>query len=126
MKKGPVVLIYDGECPVCRGAVDWIRARSRPDDIEFLSCHDQSLSERFPFLDKSACLKAAHLVLPDGRVLAGEQAAADLFMRLPGYAWLARVLRFPGVRTLSRVFYHGFARRRHVIAALFSPGHGNT
>src|SRR4030067_2622202 len=29
----PVVLIYDGECPVCRGAADWILARSGPADL---------------------------------------------------------------------------------------------
>jgi predicted DCC family thiol-disulfide oxidoreductase YuxK len=126
MNKGPVVLIYDGECPVCRGAVDWIRARTDPGAFEYFSCHDEALSERFPFLDRSACLEAAHLVLPDGRVLTGEQAAAEIFARLPGYAWLARTLRFPVVRIFSRAFYRGFARRRHAISFLFSSRHENT
>jgi predicted DCC family thiol-disulfide oxidoreductase YuxK len=121
----PAVLIYDGECPVCRGAADWIRARSDPGAFEFVSCHDKALSARFPFLDKTACLKAAYLVLPEGKVLTGERAAAEVLARLPGYAWLARTLRFPGVRYFSRAFYRGFARRRHSIAFFFSSRHEN-
>ena len=122
MKKGPVVLIYDGECSVCRKAVDWIRARSAPGGFDFLSFHSGELERRFPLLDREACRKAAHLVLPDGTVLAGERIAPEVFARLPGYAWLARLLRFPGVRIFSRAFYRRFARRRHEIASLlFSP-----
>jgi predicted DCC family thiol-disulfide oxidoreductase YuxK len=123
MKKDPVVLIFDGECSVCRGAVDWIRARSNPGGFELGSGHDEALSARFPFLDKSACLSAAHLVLPDGKVVAGEQAAAEVFARLPGYGYLARTLRFPGVSIITRAFYRGFALRRHAITFLFSSRH---
>lgn len=124
-EKGPGTsfLIYDGDCSVCRGAVEWIRARSEPGAFEFLSCHEETFSSRFPFLDKNACLKAAHLVLSDGRVVAGERAAPEVFLRIPEYRWLARVLLAPGARFLSRVFYRGFARRRHSIASLFHSGH---
>ncbi|MGA6993810.1 MAG: DUF393 domain-containing protein [Candidatus Deferrimicrobiaceae bacterium] len=117
------VLIYDGECPVCRGAVDWIRARSDPGTFEFFSCHSEDLPRRFPQVTKSACLSAAHLVLPDGRVLAGEQAAAEVFAHLPAYGWLAHTLRFPIVRIFSRALYRWFAHRRYAFATLFSPGH---
>lgn len=119
------VLIYDGECPVCRGAVDWIRARSDPGTFEFFSCHDEALPARFPFLEQGDCLSAAHLVLPDGRVVAGERAAGEVLARLPAYGWLACTLRFPAVRIVSRAFYRWFARRRFAIAALFAAGHGD-
>src|SRR4030065_1203387 len=50
MRRGPEkpVLIYDGECPVCRGAVEWIRARSGPEHFELLSCPSEALPLRFP------------------------------------------------------------------------------
>lgn len=113
------VLIYDGECSVCRSAIDWIRTRTSPGAFEFLSCHDESLPSRFPFLDRTACLQAAHLVLPDGKILAGENAAPEVFLRIPGYLWVARALRLPGGHVFSRLLYRWFARRRHAIAALF-------
>ena len=121
--EGPAVLIYDGECSVCRKAVEWIRARARPETLEYLSMHSGELARRFPFLDPAACKRAAHLVLPDGTVLAGERAAPEIFDRIPGYGWAARCLRLPGARGLSRVAYRFLARRRHAIAVLFSPVH---
>lgn len=115
--------MYDGECSVCRGAVDWIRDRSAPGGFAFLSFHSAEMEKRFPLLDREACRQAAHLVLPDGTVLAGEQAAGEVFARIPGYGWIATLLRLPGARFLSGVFYRWFARRRHAIAWIFHTGH---
>lgn len=120
---GPAVLIYDGECSVCRKAVEWIRARAVRESFEFLSLHSEEMARRFPFLDPPECRRAAHLVLADGTVLAGERAAAEIFDRVPGFRWAARCLRLPGARGLSRIAYRFLARRRHAIAYLFSPGH---
>lgn len=115
--------MYDGECSVCRGAVEWIRARSAPGAFEFLSFHSAGMESRFPFLDRETCKQAAHVVLPGGTVLAGERAAREIFARIPGYGWIAGLLRLPGARFLAGVFYRWFARRRHAIAYLFYPGH---
>lgn len=115
------VLIYDGECPVCIRAVDWIRARSDPDAFEFLSCHADELAKRFPRIEKSACLQAMHLILPDGSVLIGEQAMPEILRRLRGYRRLACLLRLPGADVLTRAFYRWFARRRHRAPGFFFP-----
>ena len=115
----PVVLIYDGECPVCRGAVMWIRARSGPEDFEFFSCHSEDLPRRFPTVEKSACLEAMHMVLPDGKVLAGEQAAPEILLRLRRWRWAAALFRLPGAGILSGAFYRWFAARRHRISRRF-------
>lgn len=123
-ERGTPVLIYDGNCSICRGAVDWLRRRESSGAVEFLSCHDESLPSRFPFVDRNACLQAAHLVLPDGEILAGEKAAQELFLKIPGYRWVARLMRVPGGQLFSRVLYRWFARRRHAIASLFRPAHG--
>jgi predicted DCC family thiol-disulfide oxidoreductase YuxK len=116
------VLIYDGECPVCVKAVEWIRARSFPEAFEFLSCHSDTLANRFPSIDKAACLQAMHLVLPDGTVRAGERAAPEILRRLRNYRWCASFFGLPGVGVLSGVFYRWFAKRRHLASRLLLPG----
>ncbi|HEY5765119.1 MAG TPA: DUF393 domain-containing protein [Candidatus Deferrimicrobiaceae bacterium] len=121
---GPAILIYDGECSVCRRAVEWIRSRALPESLEFLSLHSEELTRRFPSLDPAECRRAAHLVLPGGSVLAGERAAPEVFDRLPGYRWAAVCLRLPGARLLSGIAYRFLAGRRHAIAWLFDPGTG--
>jgi predicted DCC family thiol-disulfide oxidoreductase YuxK len=115
------VLIYDGECPACIRAVDWIRARSDPDAFEFLSCHADELAKRFPRIEKSACLQAMHLVLPDSTVFIGELAVPEILRRLPRYRRFVSLFRFPGTGILSRVFYRWFANRRHRIAKIIFP-----
>lgn len=111
------VLIYDGECPVCGKAVEWIRARSDRDAFEFLSCHSHDLTRRFPSIDKATCLQAMHLVLPDGTVLIGERAIPEILKQLHGYRWLACLFRLPGAGILSRVFYRWFAKRRRLTSS---------
>jgi predicted DCC family thiol-disulfide oxidoreductase YuxK len=114
------ILIYDGECPVCGKAVEWVTERALPDAFEFLSCHSETLPGRFPAIDKAACLQAMHLVLSDGTVLAGERAIPEILRRLRGYRWATALFRLPGAGMFSRVFYRWFATNRfHISKALF-------
>lgn len=115
----PAVLVYDGACPACRAAVDWIRARSGPGAFEFLSCHDPCLPARFPGLDREACLDAARLVLPGGAVLSGADALPEVARRLRRVGWIAPLLAAPGIRSVARLAYRAFARRRHPLSRLF-------
>ncbi len=113
-------LIYDGECAVCRSAAEWVRERAAPDTFEFLSCHSEELSRRFPAVSRAACLQAMHLVLSDGTILVGEKAVPQILSRLRGrrHRFAAALFRVPGAGILSRLFYRWFAARRHRIARL--------
>jgi predicted DCC family thiol-disulfide oxidoreductase YuxK len=118
------VLIYDGECPVCAKAVEWVRARSLPEAFELLSCHSEELARRFPSIGKTACLQAMHLVLPDGTVHAGEGAVPEILrlLRLRRYRWCASWFSLPGGGTIARVFYRWFAIHRHRFSRVFPSG----
>ena len=123
MEDGPVALIYDADCPVCRAAADWVRRNALvPGAFEYLPCRSAGTRSRFPAISEAACLQAMHLVLPGGAILAGEQALPEILRRTVRYRWAAALFRFPGAGILSRLFYRVFARRRHRIARLFPPG----
>jgi predicted DCC family thiol-disulfide oxidoreductase YuxK len=62
-----------------------------------------------------AVAAALHLVLPDGRVLAGADAVAALLTLLPGLGWAAALFWIPGVRPAARRVYAWVARRRHCV-----------
>jgi predicted DCC family thiol-disulfide oxidoreductase YuxK len=117
----PAVLIYDGECPVCVNAVEWIRGRARPGAFEFLSCHSEELAKSYPSIERTACLQAMHLVLPDGTVRIGGRAVPEILRRLRGCRWAAALFRLPGAGMFSRAFYRWFAKRRHRAAGFFFP-----
>lgn len=117
------VLVYDGECAICRGAAEWVRGNAAPGTFEFLSCHSEDLARRFPAIERTACLQAMRLVLADGTILIGERAVPEILSRLRSrrHRWAAALFRLPGAGLLSRAFYRWFAGRRHRIARLLGP-----
>lgn len=117
-----VVLVYDAECPVCRAAADWVRRNAAvPGSFEYLPCRSEETRTRFPAIAEAACLQAMHLVLPDGTILAGEQALPGILRRTRRYRWAAVLFRFPGAGIVSRFLYRAFADRRHRIAKRLFP-----
>ena len=111
-----VVLIYDGACPVCQAGMRWVERRALPGEFEFLACQSRERRARFPRVSEEACLAALQLVLPDGRVLAGDAAIPEILRRLRRWRWLARLFRLPGVVLLAPRLYAWVARNRYAIS----------
>lgn len=119
LQQEKAVLVYDAACPVCANAVAWIAANEREGSFELLPCQSETLAARFPFLDRTDCMQAMHLVLPGNAVLQGDQALPEILKRSRRYRMLAFLFRLPGSRTLSRLLYRWFAEHRYAIAHLF-------
>jgi predicted DCC family thiol-disulfide oxidoreductase YuxK len=107
------VLIYDGECAMCRASALWLmrRALSR-EQLEILPCRSGPRRERYPGITDAACMTAMQVVLPDGRVLSGADAVPELLRRVRGWGWVATVFALPGVRPIARRVYAWVARNR--------------
>jgi predicted DCC family thiol-disulfide oxidoreductase YuxK len=112
----PAVLVYDGACPLCRSAVTWLSRRVKRGAIEFLPCQAAERRARFPSMEDATCLAAMQLVLPDGRVLAGDAAVPELLARLRGWRWAAALFRAPGAGLVAPALYRWIARHRHRLA----------
>ena len=109
----PAVLIYDGECAMCRASALWLmRLALSRGALEIVPCRSEPHRTRFPQVSDEACTTAMQLVLPDGRVLAGADAAPELLRRIRGLGWLAAGFALPGIRPLARRFYRWVARNR--------------
>jgi predicted DCC family thiol-disulfide oxidoreductase YuxK len=78
LRSQKVVLIYDGNCPICSGAASWIKDHGQKDSFEMLICQSDDVKKRYPLIEEAACMQAMHLVLPDGGILAGESTAGDI------------------------------------------------
>src|SRR5438034_6118413 len=107
-------LIYDGECGFCRKCVDLVLRRDREHRLEVVPFQDRERVARFG-IPLPALAAAMHLVLPDGRVFAGADAAPEILRLLPGKRWLAGGFRLPGVRSVARRLYAWIARRRRCL-----------
>jgi predicted DCC family thiol-disulfide oxidoreductase YuxK len=111
------VLIYDGDCAMCRASALWLmrRALSRG-ALEILPCRSGARRARFPHIADQLCMSAMQLVLPDGRVLAGADAVPELLRRIRGWGWVAAAFDVPGMRPVARRLYAWIARYRMKIS----------
>ncbi|HEX4600204.1 MAG TPA: DUF393 domain-containing protein [Gemmatimonadales bacterium] len=107
-------LIYDGECGFCRTWVERVRRWDREHRLATVPFQDEARVAAFG-VALPALAAAMHLVLPDGRVFAGADAAPELLRLLPGKRWLAALFRVPGVLPVARRVYAGIARRRRCL-----------
>ncbi len=119
-EKERATLIFDGSCPICSGTVRWISENEIEGSFEMLPCQAEGMREQFPGVEPDECMKAMHLVLPDGKIFVGEKALPEIFTRLRRYRFAAPLFRLPGAGPLSRIAYRWFAERRYRIAALLS------
>lgn len=111
----PAVLIYDGECPMCRASALWLMRRALAggaSELELLPCRSTARGLRFPRITDETCLRAMQLVLPDGRVLSGADAVPEILDRIPRWRWVARMFDLPGARPLAQSAYGWIARNR--------------
>jgi predicted DCC family thiol-disulfide oxidoreductase YuxK len=115
------VLIYDGNCPVCKKTVRWIEENALEGVFEMLPCQSREVKGRFPFIEEAVCMQAMQLVLPDGTVLSGEKAIPEILKRLRKYDSAAELFKLPGSEKIARSFYRWFADRRYHVASILFP-----
>ena len=113
-------LIYDGECGFCRQTVALVSKWDREHRLTLIPFQEQARVAGFR-IPLPALAAAMHLVLPDGRVLAGADAAPDLLRLLPGKRWLAGVFALPGVMPVARRAYSWIARQRRCLVRGVAP-----
>lgn len=115
------VLIYDGNCPICRKTMAWIKENADEDTFEMLTCQSEQVEKRFPFIESEDCMNAMQLILPDGKHLVGEKAMPEILKRMNRYGSAARLFHLPGADLISRRFYRWFADNRYQIAKVLFP-----
>ncbi len=106
-------VLFDGACPVCRGAVERLRAWDRDEVLEFVPAQAPDLLERFPFISRDALSESIHLVGRDGETWEGAGAVEKLVRVLPGWSWAAWAFRLPMARPVAGIVYRWIARNRY-------------
>lgn len=114
------LLIYDGECPLCRRSVEWVRRLDRRNRLEYV-----------PFSGAPERL-AAHpglwpldtdrvwLVSPDGQAVSGADALPELLVVTGRFPLLVPVLRHRFMLGLTRLGYRVLAPNRYRLSAWFA------
>ncbi|MEM7718196.1 MAG: DUF393 domain-containing protein [Pseudomonadota bacterium] len=102
-----LTVYYDGACPLCTAEIEHYETREGADKLCFLNIAEPG-ADAGPNLQQSDALKRFHVRKPDGTVLSGAAAFIEIWTILPGWHWLARLARLPGVPVLLEVAYRIF------------------
>src|SRR5205807_2308440 len=88
---GKYIVLYDGLCPFCTRQSKRLTRLARPGLVEVVNFQEPDVLETFPGLTYESCMKAMHLVTPDGRVFRGAEAIVQALATRRLLAWIAPV-----------------------------------
>lgn len=100
-RSNPEVTVYfDGACPLCRAEIGHYRRSLGAERIDFVDVARRESADRLPpDLSREGALRRFHVRTDDGQLVSGAAAFARLWLTLPGWRWLGRLV---GLRILGR------------------------
>lgn len=106
------LLVYDGECELCRRTVRWVRRRDRTGRLELLPYQDPAARARFRGVPTETFEGALQLLLPGNVRYEGARAVEEVLLLLPAGRIPGLLFSLPGARPLARKVYGWVARNR--------------
>lgn len=116
-----LTVLYDGACPLCQREIAHVKGLAERGGGSALCFVDisQGAKEAEGFADDRARLLARfHVQRADGSRLDGAAAFVAMWDRLPGWRWLAKLARLPGMLSLLELAYRGFLKLRPALQRL--------
>jgi predicted DCC family thiol-disulfide oxidoreductase YuxK len=116
-----LTVLYDGGCPLCRREIAHLQGLAQHEGdgaLCFVDVSGETDGDPARSAERAALLARFHVQRADGTRLDGAAAFVAMWSRLPGWRWLARMARLPGVLALLELAYRGFLRLRPALQAL--------
>lgn len=116
---GTVTVFYDGSCPLCTAEIGIYRHSCGGETVAFIDASAHEPGSIVAGLDKSTALERFHVLGADGRLFAGAEAFGHLWLALPAWHWLGRIVLLPGVLQAADLAYRGFLVVRPALQRMF-------
>ena len=89
-------VLFNEKCSICNFEIKHYKKRS---ELVFEDC--SSMEDKY--------LKKLHVVFEDGKELSGVDAFIEMWLEIPKYRFLAKIIRKPIIYQISWVIYEAFA-----------------
>jgi len=112
--KGKIVVLYDGQCHLCRRSVFTLQLLDQLNRLEIANFRDEKQRKRYaPKITEQDLDKAMHIRLPGGVYYKGFDAFRKIVWHLPVTRVLTPLFYIPGVPPIGRFIYGKIADRRN-------------
>jgi predicted DCC family thiol-disulfide oxidoreductase YuxK len=106
-----VEVFFDGDCPLCRREIAFLRKRDRQGRIQFTDIAEPGFDPESVGRTRRELMARIHGRLPDGTWIEGVEVFRRLYTAV-GLKPLVAVSRLPGVSHAAEAAYELFARHR--------------
>lgn len=109
------VMLYDGQCRICRSQAELVARYDDDQQIELLNLHAPQARERFPLIAPADARRELHLLGPGEQVYRGAEAVRQILLLLPALRGLGELLHLPGAMMLAQPVYALVAGNRYLL-----------
>lgn len=110
-KQKPLAVFYDGDCPLCRREIDFVRDRDERNQLQLINISTADFEATPHGTTHDALMGQMHVRREDGEWVRGADAFREIYGTL-GYRKLIGLSRLPILRTIIDWGYVLFARNR--------------
>ena len=106
-QKVVLTVFFDGSCPLCTSEIGAYRKCAGAENVSFVdvAAHEGGLVSEG--LDKESALRRFHVRGADGSLASGAEGFARLWLALPAWRWLGRIVLLPGILQATEFVYRG-------------------
>ena len=105
-----LTVMYDGACPLCRREIGLYQSLTPLQPVVWLDVSDTAGT--MGAADQARYMARFHVRQKDGKLLSGAAAFVALWLTMPGWRWLGKLGRLPGITPMLEVMYRGFLHLR--------------
>lgn len=110
---------FDGACPLCRREIAIYQRADGASGINWVDVAANQGGAIAQDLSHADALARFHVRQPNGELLSGAAAFAAMWLALPRWRWLGRLVSLPGVRHIAEGSYRAFLLIRPAIQRRF-------
>lgn len=107
-KASVLTVFYDGSCQLCAAEIGVYRRCSGAERLTFVDVSSHDDGQVTAGLTNADALQRFHVRNADGSLASGAKGFGLMWLALPGWHWLGRVVLLPGVLQLSDLAYCAF------------------
>ena len=105
-----LTVMFDGACPLCRREISLYQSLSPLETVHWLDVSEDHAG--MSPAEQGRYMARFHVRQKDGSLLSGAAAFVALWLVMPGWRWLGRLGRLPGVTPALEWMYRGFLHLR--------------